>query len=182
MRRARITVLGGGSWGTSVASISSRRGTCTLWARDSAVVDEINAEHRNSRFLPDARLPSRLTATTDLAAAVSAAEVLVVGIPSQSFRDVLIDCREAVPAGIPVISLTKGLEQGTVMRMTEVITEVMPGHPAGVLTGPNLAREVIAGYAAARDLDMHDQQVVRHLQRYFHSRRFRVYTHQDEVG
>jgi glycerol-3-phosphate dehydrogenase (NAD(P)+) len=145
-------------------------------------VAEINESHSNSTYLPGARLNSKLVATHSIEEAVAACDVLVMGVPSQHFRDVLEHATQYLRPWVPVISLTKGLELSTRMRMTEVINEVLPGHPVGVLTGPNLAREIIAGQAAASVIAMEDEIIVRELQQLFHSGLFRVYTNTDLIG
>jgi len=178
----KAALLGGGSWGTTVASLIARNAPVTLWARDDATVTEINTEHSNSKYLPGARLNSKLVATGSIEEAVASCDVLVMGIPSQHFRHVLEQAREHLRPWVPVISLTKGLELSTRMRMTEVVNEVLPGHPVGVLTGPNLAREIIAGQAAASVIAMEDEIIVRELQQLFLSGLFRVYTNTDLVG
>ena len=178
----KAALLGGGSWGTTVASLIARNAPVTLWARDDATVTEINTEHSNSKYLPGARLNSRLVATGSIEDAVASCDVLVMGIPSQHFRHVLEQAREHLRPWVPVISLTKGLELSTRMRMTEVVNEVLPGHPVGVLTGPNLAREIIAGQAAASVIAMEDEIIVSELQQLFLSGLFRVYTNTDLIG
>ncbi|MDA0791815.1 MAG: NAD(P)H-dependent glycerol-3-phosphate dehydrogenase [Proteobacteria bacterium] len=178
----RVGILGGGSWGTTVASLVLKNARAILWARDPDTVREINDEHTNRRYLPDVALPAKLVATSDLGEAVSEVDVLVIGIPSQSFRDILHQVRDLIGPEVPIISLTKGLELKTRMRMTQIISEVLPGHPCGVLTGPNLAREIMAGFAAASVLAMEDQSAVKALQALFHSARFRVYTNHDVIG
>jgi glycerol-3-phosphate dehydrogenase (NAD(P)+) len=178
----RVAVMGGGSWGTTIASMVSRNTPTVLWARDPATVAEINEKHTNHRYLGDARLSARLSATADLADAVRNADVIVMGIPSHNFRATLTDVGKHIRPWVPVISLTKGLEAGTQARMTQIITEVLPGHPPGVLTGPNLAREIMAGDAAASVLAMDDDTIVRRLKELFRSGLFRVYTNTDVVG
>jgi glycerol-3-phosphate dehydrogenase (NAD(P)+) len=178
----KVGLLGGGSWGTTVAALVARNAPITLWARDAATVAEINSRHTNEKYLPGAKLPVKLRATNDLAEAVADVDVLVVGIPSQSFRAVLEQVKPHLRAWVPVISLTKGLELSTSMRMTEIINEILPGHPSGVLTGPNLAREIAAGQAAASVIAMEDQTIVRELQAVFRSGLFRVYTNDDVIG
>jgi glycerol-3-phosphate dehydrogenase (NAD(P)+) len=153
-----------------------------LWARSADTVNEINTKHTNEVYLPGAQLPEKLIATNNIAEAVSGADVVVMGIPSHNFRSVLEEVRLHIRAWVPVISLTKGLELSTSMRMTEVITEVLPGHPVGVLTGPNLAREIMAGQAAASVIAMEDDIIVRELQSVFKSGLFRVYTNNDVIG
>jgi glycerol-3-phosphate dehydrogenase (NAD(P)+) len=182
MRPVQVTVLGGGSWGTTVASLAAANANALLWARDDATVAEINEHHRNSRYLPDLDLHPELRATTSIEEAVYDADVIVLGVPSQAVRSTLSAIAPALRHWVPIVSLTKGLEQGTRLRMTEIIEQELPGHPAGVLAGPNLAREVVAGYAAAAVIAMRDAHVATSLQRIFTSRRFRVYTNPDVVG
>lgn len=178
----KVGLLGGGSWGTTVASLVSRNAPIKLWARNPETVSDINDNHRNSKYLPDAKLPKAVTATSDIGAAVSGADVLVMGIPSNNFRGVLEEAKPYLRPWVPVISLTKGLELTSGKRMTEVIEEVLPGHPVGVLTGPNLAREIMAGQAAASVISMEDEIIVKQLQQLFHSGLFRVYTNTDLLG
>jgi glycerol-3-phosphate dehydrogenase (NAD(P)+) len=178
----RVGVLGGGSWGTTVGSLVACNAPVTLWARDPATVQEINRDHTNRKYLPDARLNKRLRATHEPAEAVAGADVVIVGVPSQGFRGVLEQVRDSVRAWVPIVSLTKGLELSTGRRMTEIVQEVLPGHPVGVLTGPNLAREIMAGYSAASVIAMEDEIIVAALQALFRSGLFRVYTNHDVVG
>ena len=181
-RPIQVTVLGGGSWGTTVASLAAAHSRAVLWARDEDVAREVAADHRNSRYLPELDLHPDLEATTSLEEAVEAADVLVLGVPSQGMRAALEAAAPHVRPWIPIVSLAKGLEAGTRLRPTEVIDQVLPGHPAGVLSGPNLAREVLAGYAAAAVMAMPDEHIARSLQAIFASRVFRVYTGTDVLG
>ena len=178
----RVAVLGGGSWGTTIGSMVSRNTPTVLWARDGKTVSEINEHRTNRRYLGDARLSARLTATADLGSAVHDADVIVMGVPSHTFRATALEVGRHIRPWVPVISLAKGLESGTQQRMTEIITEVLPGHPPGVLTGPNLAREILSGAAAASVLAMDDDTIVRRLKELFRSGLFRVYTNTDVVG
>ena len=175
-------LLGGGSWGTTVAALIARNTPVTMWARDEATVNEINTKHSNAKYLPDAVLPNDVRATTDIEEAVAGMDVIVMGIPSQSFRGVLEQIKPHIRPWVPVISLSKGLELSSRKRMTELVNEVLPGHPAGVLTGPNLAREIMSGYAAASVIAMEDEVIVKELQKLFHSGLFRVYTNHDVIG
>ena len=145
----RVAVIGAGSWGTAVAALASHNRPTVLWARRKDLADEINVSHSNQSYLPDRPLPEALTATASLEEAVADADLVVMGVPSHGFRTVLGELAPVLKPGVPVISLTKGVEQDTLKRMTEVIAEVLPDHPAGVLTGPNLAKEVLDGYPAA---------------------------------
>lgn len=181
-RTLNVALLGGGSWGTTVASLVSRNAPVTLWARNPETVAEINSKHTNEVYLPGAKLPKKLVATDNIADAVAGADVIIMGIPSHNFRSVLLEVKKHIRAWVPIISLTKGLELETGLRMTQVISEVLPGHPVGVLTGPNLAREIMAGQAAASVIAMEDEIIVRELQSLFSSGLFRVYTNSDVIG
>jgi glycerol-3-phosphate dehydrogenase (NAD(P)+) len=181
-RPIQVTVLGAGSWGTTVASLTAPNARTVLWARSAETAQEVNTDHRNSRYLGELDLDPRLTATSSLAQAVAEADVLITGVPSHGLRSALEEAAPHIRPWIPVLSLTKGLEQGTRMRPTEIIGEVLPGHPAGVISGPNLAREVLAGYAAAAVVAMPDERVAGSLQALFASRVFRVYTSTDVLG
>src|ERR1700733_1817406 len=161
-REPKVVVLGGGSWGTTVASICARRGPTLQWVRSEVTAKDINEHHRNSRYLGN--------------------DVVVMGVPSHGFRGVLTELGKELRPWVPVVSLVKGLEQGTNMRMSQIIEEVLPGHPAGILAGPNIAREVGEGYAAAAVLAMPDQHLATRLSGLFRTRRFRVYTTDDVVG
>jgi len=180
--RIHVAVIGAGSWGTTVAHLAAHNVPTTLWARDPAVAEEINEKHTNVRYLAGYDLDPALTATSDLREAVGGADVLVMGIPSHGFRDTLTLCAEHIRAWVPVISLTKGLEQGSRLRMTQVIQEVLPGHPYGLLTGPNLAKEILAGDAAASVIAMSDGNVARVMQQVFSTDLFRVYQNDDVIG
>lgn len=177
-----VAVLGAGSWGTTVAHLAAHNVPTVVWARDPAVADEINETHVNSRYLSGYQLHPDLTATSDLAEAVSKADVLVMGVPSHGFRATLEEVKPHLRAWVPVVSLSKGLEQGSRLRMTQLIDEVLPGHPYGVLTGPNLAKEILAGDAAAAVIAMSDPGISEELQRVFSSNLFRVYVNDDVVG
>ena len=177
-----VAVLGGGSWGTTVAHLVSRNTNTVLWARNPETVAEINTKHTNETYLPGAQLSPKLKAESDITVAVAQADVVVMGVPSQHFRSVLNQLSGCIRPWVPVISLTKGLEIGSQLRMTEIIHEVLPGHPTGVLTGPNLAREIMAGQAAASVLAMKDPIIMRALQNVFSSGLFRCYTNPDVVG
>ncbi|OBB40501.1 NAD(P)H-dependent glycerol-3-phosphate dehydrogenase [Mycobacterium sp. 852002-51961_SCH5331710] len=182
-RVPQVVVLGGGSWGTTVASICARRGPTLQWVRSQETADDINVNHRNSKYLGnEVALPESLKATTDFTEAASCADVIVMGVPSHGFRGVLTELAKELRPWVPVVSLVKGLEQGTNFRMSQVVAEVLPGHPAGILAGPNIAREVAEGYAAAAVLAMPDQQLAADLARLFRTKRFRTYTTDDVVG
>ncbi len=182
-RAPTVVVLGGGSWGTTVANICARRGPTLQWVRSEETARDINENHRNSRYLgEDVVLTPDLRATTDFSEAANSADVVVMGVPSHGFRAVLTELARELRPWVPVVSLVKGLEQGTNLRMSQIVNELLPGHPAGILAGPNIAREVAEGYAAAAVLAMPDQEMAAYLARMFRTKRFRTYTTDDVVG
>jgi glycerol-3-phosphate dehydrogenase (NAD(P)+) len=178
----RVAVLGAGSWGTTVATLTSRNATTTLWARDPDVAREIREQHNNERYLPGWKLPQALQASDSIEEALRGADVLVMGVPCSGMRATLLESRKFLRPRVPIVSLAKGLEANTQLRMSQVIEEVLPGHPAGVLTGPNLAHEIMAGFAATSVIAMGDPRLSRQLQRVFHTGVFRVYTNPDVTG
>ena len=178
----RVAVLGAGSWGTTIAALTSRNASTVLWARRPELARAITAEQRNPEYLPDGALPPDLVATADLDEALAGAAVVLMAVPSHGFRAILQQAAPWIPAGTPVVSLTKGLEEGSLKRMTEVVAEVAPGRPPGVLTGPNLAGEIFAGQPAASVVALEDEALAAEIQRVLSTETFRVYTNTDVVG
>jgi len=180
--KLRVAVLGAGSWGTTVAALASRNAPTCLWARRAELAEEIARAHTNERYLPGHPLPADLRATSSIEEAVTGADVVVLGVPSHGLRPLLGEIGRWLRPWVPLVSLAKGLEEGTHRRMTEVIGEVLPEHRVAALTGPNLAREIMAGYAAASVIAADDPMLGRQLQEIFHSGLFRVYTNRDVAG
>jgi glycerol-3-phosphate dehydrogenase (NAD(P)+) len=180
-----IAVIGAGSWGTTVASLAARTNPVVLWARRPELADAINTTGENPDYLAGHRLPYGLRSTSEAIEAVTGCDVVIMAVPSHGFRSVLDELAPAVRSETPILSLTKGIEQGTLLRMTEVVAQVMPDHDAakaGVLTGPNLAREVIAGAPAAAVVGMRDSVTAGKIQAALMDPTFRVYTNPDVVG
>ena len=177
-----VGLLGGGSWGTTVASLTAKNSPTVIWARNPKTVEEINTHHTNEKYLPNAKLTPSLRASNSIKETVENADVVVMGVPAQSFRAVLEEAKPHIRPWVPIINLAKGLELRTKKRMTEIIEEIMPGHPAGVLTGPNLAKEIHFGNAAAAVIAMVDDTIAMKLQTVFSSGLFRVYTNTDVIG
>jgi len=179
----RVAVIGAGSWGTTVAALAAVNTPTVLWARRDELAKRITADHENVDYLAGFALPPELSATSSLDDAVGDADVIVMGVPSQGFREVLAELAPYVRAWVPVVSLAKGLERGSLKRMSEVVHDELPGHPVAVLTGPNLAKEILAGQPAATVVAVEDVTVGIELQRIFHATgRLRVYTNPDVVG
>jgi len=178
----QVAVIGAGSWGTTAAHLCAKNVPTTLWARRDDVAAEVRDQHCNSQYLNGFDLSPSLHATSSLEEAVAAADVLVMGVPSHGMRDAARELAPFLPSGVPVVSLSKGLEQGSRLRMTQVLEAELPGHPCGVLTGPNLAKEILAGGAAASVIAIDDPAIAEALQDVFASDLFRVYTNPDVIG
>lgn len=182
MSELRVLVLGGGSWGTTVAHLAAHNTPTTLWARDVETVNSINVHHRNTRYLADYELHPSLRATTGLEEAVAQTDLLVMGVPTGAFR---ATCERVAPhlrPWVPVLSLAKGFEPETLLRMTEIAEQVLPSRPVGVLTGPNLAKEILSGYPAGAVVALTEEHIAHRLQAVFATPTFRVFTHHDVVG
>lgn len=177
----RVAVLGAGSWGTTVASLLADRCEVTLWARSPSVANEIMTKRTNSAYLGTYKLPKNLGVTSSLDEALGDANLVVLAVPSHGVRSVLSSAK--LPSAVSVVlSLTKGLEERTNFRMSEVINECWTPQHVGVLTGPNLASEVLAGQPTASVIATADQSVAKDLQRLFSTPTLRIYTNPDVVG
>ena len=177
-----VAVIGAGSWGTTVAALAAVNTPTVLWARRAELAESINRDHVNIDYLPQFTLPEQLRATTSLRDAVVNADVLVMAVPSHGYRDVAAEAAPYLRAWVPVVSLTKGLERSSRKRMSEVTRDEMPGHPVAVLTGPNLAKEILAGQPAASVVAVDNSDIANELQRIFSRPSLRVYTNTDVVG
>ena len=178
----RVAVIGAGSWGTTVASLAAVNTPTTLWGRRQELVDAMGATRENPDYLPGFVLPEQLCLTASIEAAVTDADVIVMAVPSNGFRDVAAQVAMHLRPWVPVVSLAKGLERESLLRMTEVAAEEMPGRPIGLMTGPNLAKEIMAGQPAASVVAMPDTTVATELQRILTQPSLRVYTNPDVVG
>ncbi len=178
----KVAVIGGGSWGTTVAHLCAHNAETMLWARRSDVCEAINTSNENPRYLSGFELHPNLTASDDMARVVDGADVIVIGVASSGFPATLQALMPLIPADVPIVSLAKGLDKATGRRMTELIAEAFPGNPVGVLSGPNLAKEILAGQAAASVIAFEDLAVAEKLQGVFGIDRFRVYTNNDLIG
>ncbi|MGE8540563.1 MAG: NAD(P)H-dependent glycerol-3-phosphate dehydrogenase [Acinetobacter sp.] len=178
----RVTVLGGGSFGTAMANTAVRNGCDTMiWIRDEEAAADINKSHINKRYLPDFQLESGLRATSDLEEAVCNRDIIFVAIPSHSFRSVLEQIKPFITSQA-VVSLTKGIEAKTFSFMSGIISEVLPEVPYGVLSGPNLAKEIVAGQPAGTVIASKSELVRLAVQQALHSALFRVFASDDVHG
>ncbi|GCE40492.1 NAD(P)-dependent glycerol-3-phosphate dehydrogenase [Rhodococcus sp. USK10] len=182
---SKAAVLGAGSWGTAFAKVLADAGTdVTMWARRAEVAESIVTRHENADYLPGIALPPSLTATDDARAALDGADIVVLAVPSQSLRDNLQVWSPMIPANATMLSLAKGIETGTLMRMSQVIIQVTGADPGrvAVLSGPNLAREIAIGQPAATVVACTDSTRALELQKASATGYFRPYTNSDVIG
>lgn len=166
-----------------MAAMLARRLPATLWARRPDLAERTAAKGRNPEYVSRLVLPRSLAVTASIEEAMEEADLVVMAVPSHGFRAVMEAAEPFLVPGATVVSLTKGMEEGTHRRMTEIVAEVAPGHPVGALTGPNLVGEVVAGYPTASVLAMAGgADVATGLQALFSTETFRVYTNTDVVG
>lgn len=181
----RTAVFGSGSWGTAFAMIlADAGGEVVLHARRAEVAESINTDRVNAAYLPDLTLPESISATNDPAEAARGADLVVLAIPSQTVRANLGDWGHHLPTGVPVVSLMKGIELGTGLRMSEVIEQVggVPAEQVVVLSGPNLSREIADRQPAASVVACSDLGTAEQVARACASPSFRPYTQTDVVG
>lgn len=181
----RVAVLGAGSWGTTFAKVLADAGrSVVLWARRLEVADAVRRARQNPDYLPGVRLPDTLECTADAGDAVAGADAVVLAMPSQSVRTNLRMWRGELPPGCTVLSLAKGVELGTLKRISEVITEAggVPAERVAVLSGPNLAREIAAEQPTATVVACADHERAVALQQACGTGYFRPYTNTDVVG
>ncbi len=179
----RVAVLGGGSFGTALANIVADNGhRAVLWLRNPAAADEINTQHRNNKYLPDYPLNPALHAATDLAAAVSGSDVIFMAVPSRSCRDVAREAAAHIVPGTLLISTTKGIEANGFRLMSQVLREEIPQARLGVMSGPNLAKEIAARQLTATVVASDDAELIETTQALLRCGYFRVYASSDMYG
>lgn len=181
----KVAVFGAGSWGTAFSCVLADAGNeVTIWARREELCAGINEKRENTEYLPGVELPGSLFATHDPGRALDGADAVVLAVPSQTLRENLVNWSDAVPADAMLVSLMKGVELGTLKRMSEVVEEVTGADPAriGVVSGPNLAMEIAQREPAASVVACTDEENVKRLRAMCHSATFRPYSSTDVVG
>lgn len=180
----RATVLGAGSWGTALAVHLANAGhDVMLWGRDRSLIEDMCTARVNSAYLPDVPLPATVRPTTNLAEAVAAVRYVVVAVPSHGLRGVMQEVAADLPPGVVVVSATKGLENESLMRMSEVLSAETGGRlPVVVLSGPSFASEVARGCPTALVAASADREAVKAVQEEFRTPYFRLYGSDDVVG
>jgi glycerol-3-phosphate dehydrogenase (NAD(P)+) len=186
---SKIAVIGAGAWGTGLAIVLGRKGAhhARLWAHEADVCESIMRQRVNEKFLPGRRIPDSVTASNDLASTLDGAQIVVSVMPSQHCRSLFERMRPLIHPDTLIVSATKGLEEGSLLRMTEVIAQVLRREdgtsPAvGALSGPSFAQEVARGDPTAITIASNDAALLRTVQFEFSDPSFRVYTNGDVVG
>ena len=179
----QVTVLGGGSFGTVIANIIAANGHPTrLWLRNAKRAAEINESRENTKYLPGYKLVEELEATDDLASAVASSDIVFVAVPSKSFREITQDVALHVRPGTIVVSTTKGIEPTGFRLMSQILEEELPDNTVGVLSGPNLAKEIASQHLTGTVVASRDQSLNETIQGLLHSSSFRVYASNDMYG
>ena len=178
----KIAVLGGGSFGTAMANLSSKNGCeVTLWVRDKRSVKSMQKTHINKKYLPDHKLDERLQFTHDLQAAVKGKDLIFVAVPSSAFRETLQKIAPFISAQA-IVSLTKGMEKDTFALMSDVIADELPNVAFGVMSGPNLAKEIMNNMPSATVIASQSAALRLAVQTALHSAFFRVFASDDLIG
>ncbi len=180
---SRITVFGAGAWGSTLAQVLCDGGNeVLLWGRNAETISEINGSHTNQRYLAAQVLPAELRATTDLDEAFAFSQTYVLAIPSTQLRATLNDWKDRFSTDCTIVSTLKGIEVSTMLRMTEIIEEVLGKHKVAILTGPNLADELILRQPAGAVAASTSQAVAENVRELFRTPYYRVYTSVDLLG
>ncbi len=183
MNIKKICVIGGGSFGTAIANIAATNSAqVVLWMRSEKQCEAIIETRINARYLPGYRLHDDLTVTTDLKKACLDAELVFVAVPSKAFRVVMAEAIQYISAGVPLISLTKGIEHGSFKLMSQILQEIAPGHDVGVLSGPNLAKEIAQNQLTATVVASYNPILRKNVQAILDTPLFSVYGNPDTFG
>jgi glycerol-3-phosphate dehydrogenase (NAD(P)+) len=178
-----VAVLGGGSFGTVIANIIAGNGNrVRLWLRNESLAEAINSQRQNSEYLPGYLLHEKLEATSSLARAVEGVDVVMVAVPSSSFRAVVRELAACIPVDTLLVSLTKGIEPGGFRLMSEILRQEMPANPTGVLSGPNLAGEIAAGHVTGSVIASDQAWINTRIHDLLHSESFLIYGSHDMYG
>lgn len=182
-KKLDAVVIGGGSFGTALTTLLTQlEKNVLLWVRREEQAEEINERHTNKRYYPDTKLPRGVQATTDLAGAIRRTKYVLVVVPSKAFRDVAGRIGNYIKGDQILVHATKGLEPETFKRMSEILREETCSLKIGVISGPNLAKEIMAGQPAGASVASHYNEVIDATQDLFRGNRIRVYGGHDVVG
>ncbi|HKS89941.1 MAG TPA: NAD(P)H-dependent glycerol-3-phosphate dehydrogenase [Stellaceae bacterium] len=179
----RLAIIGGGAWGTALACIAARAGAeIMLWARNAALVEQINSRHENPVYLPGTALDPAIRATADIAAALAGAEAALLVVPAQFLRSVVAITAPLPASRLPLLLCAKGIELGSLLTMSEIALELCPDAPVAVLSGPSFAAEAARGLPTAVTIASRDAALARAFVAALGSARFRPYSSDDPIG
>ncbi len=183
MVNMKITIIGSGAWGTSLALVAHRAGNeVSIYSRNNDICEEINQNHTNSRYLADIVLPQNIKASTDLAIALEA-DILLLVSPAQSIRQICISLASLkLPTATILVICAKGIEQESLKLMSEVAAEILPFNPVAILSGPNFAHEIAQNLPAITSIASFDKKLAVDLSKIFSSDNFRAYPNEDIIG
>ena len=183
MSVGKISVIGGGSFGTVIANITAQNGhDVRFWMRSEKLASEVNRQHENIQYLPGYKLCERVVATADMAAAVSDSKLIFVAVPSSSFRQVVESVVAHAPTQAILVSTTKGIEAGSFLLMSQILSEQAPLAKVGVLSGPNLAKEIALKHLTGTVIASNHEEVRETVKSVLKTDFFRVYTNDDMFG
>lgn len=179
----KVAFLGGGSFATSLSNLIGKKGfEATIWARNEKVVDEINNERKNSKYLKNVKLNHNVSATTDIEEALKGADYVVIAVASHAVREVSMKAKPFIEPDAKIINVAKGIEEGTYKLLTDVISEELPNNRVGVLSGPSHAEEVGDEIPTTVAAASKDNDLAKDIQELFMTPYFRVYTNHDLIG
>jgi glycerol-3-phosphate dehydrogenase (NAD(P)+) len=180
---SKVAILGGGSFGTALAALLAKKGTdVSIWDRETEVVEDINKNRRNEKYLRDLIIPEKVKAFNDINDAVYGSTFIVLAIPSHVIRGLCSSIRSIINRNQIIISIAKGIEEGTLLRISQIINEVLPENPVVILSGPSHAEEVAAGIPTTVVVSSEDMKYAEMVQDLFMTGQFRVYTNDDLTG
>lgn len=179
----RITVIGNGGWGTTLAILLCKKGyEITLWGANATYVDYLKEKRENVKFLKGIQIPPEIHITSDIAHKLMGTQLIISATPTPYLRSVLTKFKDIFIPGIPIVSVTKGIENETLMRPSEIITSILGRQPISLLLGPSHAEEVIRGLPTTVVASSNDVHLAQRIQQIFTTDRFRVYTNPDMIG
>lgn len=179
----KISVLGGGSWGTALAILLANKDYgVDIWVRDREQMLEMNEIKENKKYLPGISIPKKINVTNDLAKSVDNVGLIVLSVPSHGIREVLEACKTDIKKDQVIVNVAKGIENDTLLRVSEIVGEILPHNPYAILSGPSHAEEVAKNAPTTVVSASKDKNIARYVQDIFMSPYFRVYTNSDVVG
>ena len=179
----KIGVIGGGSWGTALAILlSNKKYEVSIWVRNKDQLEEMVKLRENKRYLPNVVIPDEIITTNDISEAVHNKDLLVLSIPSHGVRETLNNCKGYIKREQVIVNVAKGIENDTLLRVSQIVNEILPDNPYAVLSGPSHAEEVAKNMPTTVVSASTDKEVAKYVQDIFMSPYFRVYTNPDVVG